>query len=58
MKQKWEYLWNPVVPGESLKNHLDAVGDDGWELISLVKVESKDADNSTPVYHAIFKRPK
>jgi hypothetical protein len=59
MKQKWEYLWVPMVLDESSKNQLDAVGDDGWELVGLVKAESKDLDPSlSPVYHAICKRPK
>lgn len=56
MKQKWEYLRCALVLDESAENTLNAVGDDGWELVGLVKAES---DHPSPrVYHAICKRPK
>jgi len=60
MKQKWEYQTFVMTLDESSKNHLDAVGDEGWELVCLVKDESPEslaARNPRPVYHAVCKRP-
>jgi hypothetical protein len=52
--QKWEYLSFAAVVDESLSNHLNAVGDAGWEVISIVEAGVA----GTPAVHwVVCKRP-
>jgi hypothetical protein len=64
-RQKWEYLQCALVLDSSAERSgeesgaekgLNVLGDEGWELVGLVKAES---DHPSPAgYHAICKRPK
>jgi hypothetical protein len=52
--QKWEYFVGPLLehnPGEIL----NAFGDDGWELVSVLQIVNPLGGNSLVAY---LKRPK
>ncbi len=50
---KWEYLKSMVLEND-LEHHLKTMGEDGWELIHLSEISSRDVLYFT----LIFKRPK
>jgi hypothetical protein len=61
--QKWEYMnvafdmnsWQMIVkPGPSWEDELNRLGDEGWELVTVVGPTS----GSKTVHAALLKRPK
>jgi hypothetical protein len=54
--QKWEYQSFPAVVNEGLGDHLNAVGNDGWEVIQLI--EAKPVPDGELVYWVVCKRPR
>lgn len=67
--QKWEYEQvDATLPDSNLYKLLESYGDDGWELVSVVKVVETDlewdedagdfVDQEEVIHTFIFKRPK
>ena len=54
--QKWEYRSFPAVVDEELGNHLNAIGEDGWEVIQLI--EAKPVPDGQPGHWVLCKRPQ
>jgi hypothetical protein len=52
--QKWEYRSFPVVINEGMGKHLNAIDDEGWEVIQL---QAKPATDGEPVYWVLCRRP-
>ena len=53
-RQAWEYrLFVPVAPGPSLRDQMNQLGAEGWELVAV-------RDDVTSPYRMVcfFKRPK
>jgi hypothetical protein len=48
---KWEYTISYVVPDGGIGDHLNRMGDAGWEMVAVVMI-----DTGSPA--AFFKRPK
>jgi hypothetical protein len=62
---QWEYLSFRLRMSElgSFRDRLDEVGQKGWEMVSLVPIETKsvgvfDSGSATSHIFAVFKRPK
>jgi hypothetical protein len=59
MMQKWEYLVQNTVAlptATPFVEHLNRLGDDGWELVSLRF--APDPHFAARYYDLVFKRPK
>ncbi len=61
MSAKWEYQSMMVAPGRVYNDRnideMNDLGENSWELVSIVKLTVIDDDNSeTFVYRAFFKR--
>jgi hypothetical protein len=54
--QKWEYQSFPAVVNEGLGNHLNSIGDEGWEVIQLI--QAKPVLDGEPVYWVLCERPR
>jgi hypothetical protein len=52
--QKWEYKRVPYIT----ENELDQLGNEGWELVSVVADVSGDAHGMSSSFVAYLKRPK
>ena len=51
---KWEYRVEVVIFGKDGERHLDTIGRDGWELVT---VAAQRLEGSV-YFHGFFKRPK
>jgi hypothetical protein len=51
---KWEYRVEVLALGQGCKEHLDSLGRDEWELVSVVAQHLMGNE----YIHGFFKRPK
>lgn len=61
---KWEYQSMTISPvrvyNEANIREMNEMGEEGWELVSIVKLSTIDDDNNDEIflYRAFFKRQK
>lgn len=57
--QKWEYNWQPLAEFTiDYREHLNALGEEGWEFAGLFPPSSGPSKQPLPMYFVLFKRPK
>ncbi|GHC01471.1 DUF4177 domain-containing protein [Cerasicoccus arenae] len=52
---KWEYK---IVQNQMTEESMNALGEQGWELVSLSVTESSSARGNSLLYNYVFKRQK
>ena len=53
---KWEYYWFLMDFKKEDMDKIDELGLEGWELITIIPVKSKNSNNV--FYGAVLKRPQ